>query len=517
MTFDQADYMTDNDNNNNNNNLMMTTTTSATSSTAEDAVGNNSDEKENGMAEDSFSAVGPEMTKEDIEAFENYLQDYLTDTLKDKLDISSVTSLNQEYDRPEVQLAFVKEFGLENGDNSYLHIEIRVIGEYIPIDESFDDEWFGNQILDSINIEPSVQTVMQNIQQSSTFFASMTEMYAIDEESVVEAPSSSPSAPPSRSFDQQLKVRLDPGPTGSYGLVFTVRTPKGGNTIVLKGMSFVTLHEGPLEYEMYSKLGPYDKFFGRTAQFDLIASGQTIGKGAKEYTPILLDDTTAIDNITGQTLKYQGFDPVHVPGDGGERSIYVTTTKRFKTDEDGPIPILFSYPKDGNEGEKGYAMITSNEALEIYEGDGVLDVPWPQNGEGPYYRRPRGFIGIFDYDRNPCRPIEGFTGWPCPYVAPEKVTRRPTGKPTTRPTIIDSPMITESPTIVVTENPTYKPTPAPSTKNPVEIKTETPATAATNDISSDGIKEKATNDVGTSGKGRYNIILGTLFIVSIRW
>ena len=343
----------------------------------------------------------PEMTTKDKEVLETLLQDYLFEALKGQLDVSSVELSYQEYDRPCVQIAVDWGEDYDVTKRTSLDIEIRVIGEYIPVNtESYTDAYFGEVILDSINLDARIGSFMNTVKQSSSFFGPLMDLYAIDEESVVETPSSSPSEPPTKSFDQSLDLRIDPGPTGSYGIVFTVRTPKGGNSILLKGMSFVTLHEGTLEYQVYTRLGSFQRIVGQTSLFELIASGITTGKGAKEYVPLLTDDT--IVNGT----KYKGFKPVHVPGNGAQRSIYITMTDRFKTDKDGPIPILFSYPIEDNEGERGYGRIDGNDNLEVYEGDGVLSFPWPKNGDGPYYRRPRGFIGSFDYDRNPCHPIE---------------------------------------------------------------------------------------------------------------
>lgn len=142
--------------------------------------------------------------------------------------------------------------------------------------------------------------------------------------------------------------------------------------------------------------------------FELVASGQTKGNGAQAYTRLLEEDTVVANGV--ETLNYIGFKPLHVPGDRGQRSFYITMTKRFTTDDGGPIPVLFSYPISGTEGEREYAVVDNTEELEIYEGDGVLDYPWPKEKDGPYYRRPRGFIGSFDYERYPCHPIINFTG-----------------------------------------------------------------------------------------------------------
>jgi len=216
-------------------------------------------------------------------------------------------------------------------------------------------------------------------------------------------------------------------------------------------MSFVTSHEGWLEYMIYSRLGPFDKFVGRTSNWDLVASGQTLGRGSKKYTRVLEEDIS-IEDESGTTLNYVGFKPLHVPGDRSQRSFYISMTKRFRKNGGTPITVSFSYPMvDENESEREYEVVASTPELEVFEGDGVLDYPWPPQRDGPYYRRPRGFIGSFDYERYPCHPLINFTGWPCPYVSR---TDRPTAKPTRRPTIRP---VSKSPTKIAINPPTVKP------------------------------------------------------------
>ena len=157
---------------------------------------------------------------------------------------------------------------------------------------------------------------------------------------------------------------------------------------------------------------------------------------------------------------------MHVPGDRGQRSFYVTLTKRFEQEDGSVIPILFSYPIDDNEGERKYAMIDSSPELEVYEGDATLTYAWSQYTDGPTFRRPRGFIGNFEYDRYPCHPLLNFTGWPCPFIPDIPEAAPPTAKPTGRPT---APSITRSPT----KRPTKNPTDSPTTKPVALIEAET--------------------------------------------
>eukprot|EP00571_Detonula_confervacea_P003890 CAMPEP_0172324554 /NCGR_PEP_ID=MMETSP1058-20130122/51645_1 /TAXON_ID=83371 /ORGANISM="Detonula confervacea, Strain CCMP 353" /LENGTH=576 /DNA_ID=CAMNT_0013040857 /DNA_START=150 /DNA_END=1877 /DNA_ORIENTATION=- len=374
------------------------------------------------------------MTEEETEAFESSFQDYLFEALKEQIQISAVTVQEQEYNRPCVAAAIEAD----DPTSTALDMEIRILGEYIPIDGSFTDDQFGEEILNSVWADP--ESFVNAIKNASSFFEALTGISAIEEDSLVESPSSSPSESPTRSYDQTLDIRIDPRPTGSYGIVFNVKTPPGGNSILLTSMSFVTLHEGKLEYEIYSKLGPFERFVGRTNMFDLVASGQTTGMGPKAYTRALEEDTV----VNG--VQYVGFKPVHVLGDRGQRSFYISMTKTFLADDGSPIPILFSYPISGTEGEREYEVVASNEELEVYEGDGVLEYPWPKEKDGIYYRRPRGFIGSFDYDRSPCLPNTNFTGWPCPYVPQTRPTKIPTKNPTNAPR----------------KNPTTKPTMQPS-------------------------------------------------------
>jgi hypothetical protein len=146
---------------------------------------------------------------------------------------------------------------------------------------------------------------------------------------------------------------------------------------------------------------------GKSTEFDLIASGQVTGKGSKTLVEIIQGDHvgTIVEGNETISVNYVGWKDVHVLGDGGERSFYLTTTKRFLQQDMTTIPILFSAPINGeSETLRQYEIVESNSELEVYEGDGVLDYPWPtdSNGKSPYYRRPRGPIIAFNYDRAPC-------------------------------------------------------------------------------------------------------------------
>lgn len=388
------------------------------------------------------------MTDEEAEAFEESFENSLNEAFKDQqIQISGVTLQDQEYNRPCVAAVA----GGDDSDSTSLDTVVRVAAEYIPIgDNVFTDDTFGEAVLGTVNSYSHAESFVNSLQGSSPFFGALTGISAIEEDSVAEAPSSMPSGSPTRGFDQVLDIRIESRPSGSYGIVFNMRTPREGQTILLTGMSFLTLYDGLLEYEVYSRLGSYEKYIGKDDYWELVASGQTTGRGAKEYTHVLEEGATIRDGDT--TLKYVGFEPLHVPGDRGQRSFYVAITNRFTNPDGSAIPLLFSSPKGLDaEGGSAYEIVDSTPELEIYEGDGVLDWPWPKDRDGPYYRRPRGYIGSFDYEMYPCHPILNFTGWPCPY---QRQTKRPTTKLTERPT--DAPITkgpTKNPTKVPTENP----------------------------------------------------------------
>eukprot|EP00956_Cyclotella_meneghiniana_P008744 scaffold11945_cov59-Cyclotella_meneghiniana.AAC.5 len=192
-------------------------------------------------------------------------------------------------------------------------------------------------------------------------------------------------------------------------------------------MSFLTPHTGLLEYEVYSRLGDHANYQGYNYEWDLIAKGQTFGQGSKDYTPVLNEE------VDDDSLGYVGFTPIHVPGNRGLRSFYITLTKKTADEKGNPIPLYFSsslVPE--NDGKKVYGSVISNEELEILEGDGVLEYPAPRNRNGIsdlFYRYPRGFIGQFEYTRDACHPSPNFYGWPCPYVPKTFTTVNPTNKP----------------------------------------------------------------------------------------
>jgi hypothetical protein len=299
-----------------------------------------------------------------------------------------------------------------------------IVGSYIPISTTITDEQFTDMILTFITKDGGNNMIETLTTTSSSFFDALTSITAISNEDIAESPSTMPSSSPTRDYTQIFNMDIDPTPTGSYGLVFDVRTPKYGNTILLTSISFVTSTNSTLEYEVYSKLGKWQNTLGDTSSYELIASGQIVGMGPKAYTRVH-DDDTIITDVNGTDTYYVGFTPVHIPGNRGRRSFYITTTKKYMSSDGSPIPILFSNALT-NDTSYDYQLIDNSTEMEIYEGDGILEYPWPRASEDIYYRRPRGFFGSFEYEREPCG--VSFTEWPCPYVFIDE-TIRPTGQP----------------------------------------------------------------------------------------
>ncbi|EJK75701.1 hypothetical protein THAOC_02566, partial [Thalassiosira oceanica] len=385
-------------------------------------------------------------SRSDEKTFEDELTTFLYDALKDRIDMYSVSVRGQEYDRPCVALP---AGGRDDGVTS-LDLNIMFTGQYIKIDElvSFTDDEFEVAVLTAV--ESNSQTIVNLLKESSEFFRALDGITLIGEDSIVEAPSSAPSDPPTRSNTQELMTRVDPQPTGSYGIAFHVRTPPGGFTIMIDGMSFLVDTDEMVEYEVYSKLGTYLNVLGRTESFELVASGQIKGKGPKKMIEILEDDTTFLTEgetaflfgkdtylsppssepsvaCTGnETIYYKGLKPIPVPGDRGQRSFYITLTNRYTKKDGSTIPLLFSSPKEeDSEGQAKFELIKENTELQLFEGTGVLDYPWPRDrgvDDDKYsaYRRPRGFVGLHELFR-----------WPCPYVS---ATKKPTSRPTNQPT-----------------------------------------------------------------------------------
>jgi hypothetical protein len=408
-------------------------------------VVNNEVQQSNNVPKDAtLMIMDEEDTKSFIAVFSNYLLQNIINNQTSPIVDESVSTIStigwqinsmdvseQNYDRPCVY----SKLGGYDPTMTSLDIVVSIVGSYIPISTTITDEQFTDMILTFINTtannpnsnDSGNNIIVENLTTitSSSFFDALIGITAIPNEELAESPSTMPSSSPTRDFTQIFNMDIDPTPTGSYGLVFDVRTPKYGNTILLTSLSFVTSTNSTLEYEVYSKLGKWQNTLGDTSSYELIASGQIVGMGPKAYTRVH-DDDTIITDVNGTDTYYLGFTPVHIPGNRGRRSFYITTTKKYMMSDGSPIPILFSNALT-NDTSYDYQLIDNSTEMEIYEGDGILEYPWPRASEDVYYRRPRGFFGSFEYEREPCG-VSNFSGWPCPYVFIDE-TIRPTVQP----------------------------------------------------------------------------------------
>ena len=282
-----------------------------------------------------------------------------------------------------------------------LVLEVKVCSVYIPQANSIliTPSDFENELIDIVSTRE--EETVSAISASSSFFTALTGVAALSDEAVAETPSTMPSEPPTRPLEVSIETYMDARPSGSYGIFFSIKTLANVTTLVLNGMSFVTPYDGLLEYEVYTKLGEYEGYQGLGYEWEMIASGETMGQGPGKFTPVSKESTGG----------YLGWTPLHVPGNQGVRSFYLTLTDQYKIEGLQAVPISFSAPIEAlNDGQKMYSVITSNEELEIFEGDGVLDYPAPINRKGEsdiFYRRPRGFIGEFEYLRDACYPTVG--------------------------------------------------------------------------------------------------------------
>ena len=399
----------------------------------------------------------------------NALKQTLISTLQilldDKLYLEDLNIRGQFYDRPCVEAVFPVFWERDDPSTMALDVTMRIIARFIPSTETAYNERELGEVFIS-GLQNAQDTTIRKLKNANSFFNAAKAVAAVAEEFLAESPSSMPSTSPTRDFDQLFETRVDPTPSGANGIIFSVKTPKGGPSILIDGMRFITNFDKLLEYEVYSKLGPWRNFVGKFNDFELIASGQVTGKGKNTWVDIIQDDHVGTivngNETTTTSVHYVGWKNIHVLGDGGERSFYLTTTKTFLQKDQSAIPILFSSAMDSSsESLRKYGIVKANAELELYEGDGVLDYPMPTdpNGQSPYFRRPRGPIIAISYDRSPCFPNANFTGWPCPYVQRTRnPTFRPTPNPTKRPTLYPTPRPTRTlkpsnlPTAAITSN-----------------------------------------------------------------
>ena len=131
----------------------------------------------------------------------------------------------------------------------------------------------------------------------------------------------------------------------------------------------------------------------------------------------------------------------------------------------------------------------------------MLEYPFVKDniGDSLYYRRPRGFLGAFEYDKTPCFPHLNFTQWPCPYV-PQ--TRMPTAKPTGKPT---APPIA----FAASNSPTR-----PKTSSGQSARTDAPVTPHGVAMESDTTRNKRENN-GVGRWASWNVVVNCCIFVAI--
>lgn len=265
-------------------------------------------------------------------------------------------------------------------------------------------------------------------------------------------PSGQPSSAPSRDLDQMIMtgsaedLQLGGKTTSSYGFIFNIRTHEDSPTIVITSLDVYTESVDTINYEVWSKMGSFKGYEGKTDEWDLVSNGTITGKGIGRYTPIPEDV----------------FMPLTIPGGGGDqgtRAVYITLDQKS-------LVYKISEGADADE-----VIQVSTPDVDVWEGESVLSYPFPNAAEFPmFYRFPRQFLGAIHIDRLPCSPFSlygpVYGDLPCPKV--------PTGSPTL-------PMPTKSP---VTDDPTLSPTtlppvPLPGVTIPPQPPTRSPSAEPT--------------------------------------
>ena len=226
----------------------------------------------------------------------------------------------------------------------------------------------------------------------------------------------SPSDPPTLGYQQSLvttPLNFDGLTAKSFGYVFNVRTTPTteGGPILINGLDFYTITPGVINYELWSKLGSFVGSKGKYDEWEMVSSGSITGSsGPGGVTPIPREE----------------FTPVEIPGggeeNGGVRAFYLT----LNTND-----LIYRQIDEANEEEPRYTdeadkrLHDENSELEIWEGEAVLNYPFPDPVTQAYfYRSPMEFVGVLHYDRKPNRT-------PAPTVP--KVAE-PTGSPSNVPT-----------------------------------------------------------------------------------
>ena len=134
----------------------------------------------------------------------------------------------KDADRPCVAVA---NGGGGNPVVTSVDMVVKFEADYLPgIDEDVITEaQFGEIVVAAVRANPQSLADVFREGASTPFFDAVVGILAIDKEDVAAAPSSMPSAAPSRSYDQTFNLRIKPRSKGSYGLVFSVQTHRCGD------------------------------------------------------------------------------------------------------------------------------------------------------------------------------------------------------------------------------------------------------------------------------------------------
>ena len=140
--------------------------------------------------------------------------------------------------------------------------------------------------------------------------------------------------------------------TSSYGYIFNIRTKDTSGVVLMTGFDFYTESTDDVRYELWTRPGSFKDHKGAYEGWDLAASGTVRGRGIGRYT----------------ALPEEEFDPVSIMGGGGEggtRAFYLT----LETKE-----LVY---KIGEGTTSDAAVQIETEDIEIWEGESVLDYPFP--------------------------------------------------------------------------------------------------------------------------------------------
>ena len=241
----------------------------------------------------------------------------------------------------------------------------------------------------------------------------------------------SPSDPPTLGFQQSLvttPLNFDGLTAKSFGYVFNVRTTATTEgPVLINGLDFYTITPGVINYELWSKLGSFIGSKGNYDEWEMISSGSITGSsGPGGITPIPQEE----------------FTPVEIPGggedNGGLRAFYLT----LNTND-----LIHRKIDTANEEEPRYTeeadkrLHDENSELEIWEGEAVLNYPFPDPVKQAYfYLSPMEFVGALHYDRKPDRtPPPTVPKVAAPTGSPSNVptTGKPTKTPSYSPTVPD--------------------------------------------------------------------------------